>query len=207
MQGSSRLVGEGWVSISNGPNKMVKYFTATCLGFFTILCPQDNQESTDRDVVEGKRYEIVAIFGENSDEDEDYILKRTENDSEHIDVEDEDEQMSEEVTNDSPANHSAQRHVEDEDEQMSEEVTNDSPANHSAQRRNPASWRGKNRQRWSSVPAREGRPRQHNIALHLPGPKLEAPNVKTYEEAWSLILSEEILDIVTLHSNEESHTI
>ena len=109
------------------------------------------------------------IFGDLSDEDEDYVLQQQSNT---------DNEQS-----------------EDEEEQQGDP---------SISQRNVVSILGKNGHRWTTqAPARQGRPRRENIVLHLPGPKKEARNVGSPVEAWNLLLTNETLHIIVLHTNQE----
>ncbi|KAK9719066.1 DDE superfamily endonuclease [Popillia japonica] len=80
----------------------------------------------------------------------------------------------------------------------SEQRENDGENKEHEPLRNISSLTGKNGYRWTTeVPLRQGRTRRENLVLHLPRPKGVA------EEAWHLLLTEEILDIITLQTNEE----
>lgn len=70
--------------------------------------------------------------------------------------------------------------------------------------RNVHAIKGKNGHRWSTlVPERRGRVRADNLVTHLPGPKGDGRNVTNIIEAWSLVINDEILEVLTRHTNEE----
>lgn len=71
--------------------------------------------------------------------------------------------------------------------------------------KNVHSIQDKNGHKWSrQAPSRRGRPTRDNIFLPLPGPKGEAHSVKSPEEAWNLLLNDQIIDIM-VHTNECIH--
>ena len=112
---------------------------------------------------------VNDIFGDSSDEDENYVPEQ-QSDTDNEQTEDDDEEQRDPSTS----------------------------------QRNVASILGKNGHRWTTqAPARQGRPRRENIVLHLPGPKQEARNVRSPLESWNLLFSEEILDIIVMHTNQE----
>lgn len=64
---------------------------------------------------------------------------------------------------------------------------------------------GKNRYKWAENPPASSRTRAHNIIIHLPGikgPALEKPNM-TLIEAWSLLISSDILNSLVEYTNQK----
>ena len=55
--------------------------------------------------------------------------------------------------------------------------------------------------RWSKIPPRVGRARRENIILRLPGCKGQARNANTPPDAFSLFISENMLNIILYHNN------
>lgn len=87
-----------------------------------------------------------------------------------------------------------------ESEQSAEEEESEEP--HSTKR--VTVLKGKSGYKWSTVaPERRGRHKMRNLVTHLPGPKGEARNITTPLEAWSLLLSDDILEKVVAHTNEQ----
>ena len=57
--------------------------------------------------------------------------------------------------------------------------------------------------RWSKIPPRVGRARRENIILRLPGCKDQARNANTPHDAFSLFISENMLNIILYHTNQK----
>lgn len=65
-------------------------------------------------------------------------------------------------------------------------------------------FQGKNGHRWSSVkPSRQGRTAAKNLITHLPGTKGNARLATTILQSWELFFSQEIINIIVEHTNEE----
>lgn len=64
--------------------------------------------------------------------------------------------------------------------------------------------KGKNGYKWSTdVPEKRGRHQARNLVTHLPGAKGAAKNITSPLEAWNLLVSNDILDFIVHHTNEE----
>lgn len=89
-----------------------------------------------------------------------------------------------------------------ESEQSGEEETEERPGIPKAKRLSIL--KGKSGYKWSSdVPEKRGRRQKRNLVSHLPGAKGAARNISSPVEAWNLLFSDEILNLVVIHTNEE----
>ncbi|XP_018403103.1 PREDICTED: piggyBac transposable element-derived protein 3-like [Cyphomyrmex costatus] len=123
----------------------------------------------------------VDIFGEETDSDEDFVLSETEVESEEDGLDYDDDYEC------SPKKACAEEEVE-----QQPSTSADGPRQYLY---------GKDNYKWLTK-APESRDRK-SIPIYLPGCKQEAREMRTPLEMWSLLFSDELLEIIVKHTNEE----
>jgi hypothetical protein len=58
---------------------------------------------------------------------------------------------------------------------------------------------------WSRTPSKVARAHRENIIVHLPGCADEAKNANTPHDAFSLFISDDILNVILTHTNQKIH--
>ncbi|CAH1099087.1 unnamed protein product [Psylliodes chrysocephalus] len=183
----------------------------------------DNRPVTDKEL-----HEIVDYLGNSPNHENGYEIGEfsdSENDYETEEDEEDDKQSACESErgdeNKQNSDNENEEHSEKESEQAGENNSEQASGNNSEQNnaheneqsneqerppratRNKSVLRGKNNHLWSSVvPQRRGFLRA-DIVLHLPGPKGDARKVETPLEVWNLIISEDIIETITIRTNEQ----
>ncbi|XP_011858775.1 PREDICTED: piggyBac transposable element-derived protein 4-like [Vollenhovia emeryi] len=96
-----------------------------------------------------------------------------------------------------------EKHGSDDEADSDEEAESEQPADESTLPGRRRSFvRGKNGYKWSTKPAKtRGRPSK--LIIHLPGPIKEALNARKPIDVWSLLFTDEMLENIVLHTNEE----
>lgn len=114
-----------------------------------------------------------------------------------------DNDHNEEHSDDTLSNNEEEFTIDQEDSDTEEECNNDVKVNQNIAGRKKTFIYGKNKHKWRNAPERRERYSVSVSREHIPGPNDPAINVRIPLEMWSLFFTEEIIDIIVQHMNEE----
>ena len=144
--------------------------------------------------------EILRLLHDENEELDDKSSDEID-DNDHVSLEDEEDKVEEDCKDDVDSIYDIDDRNElhdqsDTDNSTMEESTHEDANNYEA----------KNfRFRWSKIPPQSGRARKENIILRLPGCKGQARNANTPHDAFSLFISENMLNIILYPTNQKIH--
>ena len=118
-------------------------------------------------------------------------------DSDQISLEDEEDKVEEDCEDDVDSIYDSDDINELDDQSATDNLTMEESTHEDAN-----SYEAKNF-RWSKIPPRVGRARRENIILRLPGCKGQARNASFPHDAFSLFISENMLNIILYHTNQK----